>query len=60
MSLRIAEANPTMIERYTFPGAEHGISYMIDPERYANILAGFCERIFADPETNVQNGEMRT
>lgn len=50
MSLRIAEANPTMIERYTFPGAEHGISYVIDPERYADILSGFCKRIFADPE----------
>ena len=58
MSLRIAEANPAMIERYTFPGAEHGISYMIDPERYANILSGFCERIFADPKPDGQKCEM--
>lgn len=58
MSRRIAEANPAMIERYTFPGAEHGISYMIDPERYADILSAFCERIFADQKPDGQKYEM--
>ena len=26
------------------------ITYVIDPERYADILSGFCKRIFSDPE----------
>ena len=58
MSLRIAEANPAMIERYTFPGAEHGISYMIEPERYADILDGFCKKIFADSKPDEQKRQM--
>jgi len=28
-----------------FRSAEHGISYMVDPERYASIVQGFVERI---------------
>lgn len=56
MSLRIAEADPAMIERYTFPGAGHGTGYMTDPKRYAKILAGFCEKIFAGPAPGEQTG----
>ena len=46
MSRRIAEANPDKITRYTFPGADHGLSYMIDTERYSRLVREFCERIF--------------
>ena len=44
-SLRIQKENPVMIERITFPGAGHGLSYLQDPERYEKIFISFCERI---------------
>lgn len=50
MSKRIAVANPGMIERQTFPGAEHGCSYIVDTERYTALVRDFCERIFSDDE----------
>lgn len=46
MSRRIAEVNPDKITRYTFPGADHGLSYIIDTERYSRLVRKFCERIF--------------
>ena len=45
MSEEIRKANPELIERYTFPGAGHGLSYLYDPERYEKIFLGFCERV---------------
>ena len=47
MSRRIAEANPEMVTRVTFPGAGHGISYLIDEERYKKITGDFLSKIFA-------------
>ena len=46
MSRRIAEANPEKITRYTFPGADHGLSYITDKKRYTRLVEKFCESIF--------------
>lgn len=46
MSRRIAEANPEKIRRYTFPGADHGLSYITDKKRYTRLVEEFCESIF--------------
>lgn len=40
MSKKIAESNDK-ITLVTFPGAGHGISYIIDPERYENAIREF-------------------
>lgn len=47
MSRRITEANPKLIELYTFPGAGHGLSYLVDTERYVNLVQEFCGRLFS-------------
>lgn len=44
MSEAIYLANPDMIERYTFPGAVHGVSYFADPDRYRAIVRDFIRR----------------
>ncbi len=46
MSRSIEDANPAMVTRVTFPGAGHGISYLVDEERYKKITGDFLERIF--------------
>lgn len=48
MSRAIAEANPRMTERHTFPGAGHGLSYLADTKRYTLLVTDFCEKIFAE------------
>jgi len=48
MSQRIAEANPRMIERHTFPGAVHGLSFLVDEPRYTKLIRSFCDRIFGE------------
>lgn len=48
MSRRIAEANPKMIRRNTFPGAVHGLSYIVDTERYTELVKDFCKEIFTE------------
>ena len=45
MSAEILSYNPTIMERHTFPGASHGISFVIDPERYKKLVLDFAERI---------------
>lgn len=40
MSKQVADANPN-IKRYTFPNADHGMSYMLDKERYEKIVKEF-------------------
>ena len=47
MSKEIRQANPTMVERHTFPGADHGMSYLSDPNRYEAIVTEFAARILA-------------
>lgn len=41
MSERIAEANPEAVTRVTFPSAGHGISYVLDTERYRRVMREF-------------------
>ncbi len=41
MSEQVQQANPERIIRYTFPGAEHGISYLADSVRYRNLVTDF-------------------
>lgn len=41
----IADQNPEMVTRVTFPGADHGISYLVDSGRYKKIVTEFVENI---------------
>lgn len=41
----IAQSNPQMITRYTFPNADHGISYLVDTERYHKIVTDFLSNV---------------
>lgn len=41
----LAVHNPNMVTRYTFPGAEHGISYLADTPRYQKLVTEFMEKI---------------
>ena len=44
MSEQVQRANPSLVERHTFPCAEHGLSYLCDPDRYKRIVLDFLER----------------
>lgn len=44
MSEEIAKANPK-IQRYTFEGADHGLSYINEPERYTALVKDFMETV---------------
>ena len=44
MSEEIRLSNPERIERHTFPGAVHGMSYFADTERYIAIVRNFIKR----------------
>ena len=41
----IAAENPGMVTRYTFPGADHGLSYLVDTPRYQKIVTKFMENV---------------
>ena len=43
----IVALNPSMIERHTFPGAAHGISYLVDTPRYHRIVKAFVHRVLS-------------
>lgn len=45
MSLEIQQANPDMVERHTFPGAYHALSYMVDTPRYRNLVKQFMQKV---------------
>ena len=45
MSEVAAQANPEMVRRFTFPGAAHGISYLVDTARYHRIVREFIGSI---------------
>ena len=47
MSEEIANANPGFAERYTFPGARHGTSYLADTERYSKLVREFYKKTLA-------------
>lgn len=44
MSEEIRRANPELICRHTFPGAAHGISYVVDKPRYQTLAKDFLCR----------------
>lgn len=41
----IVSANPALVERHTFPGAAHGISYLTDTPRYHRLVKDFVSRV---------------
>lgn len=41
----IVQSNPQMITRHTFPGADHGISYLVDRPRYQKIATDFINSV---------------
>lgn len=43
MSASIQQANPERVSRATFPGAGHGLSYMMDFDRYAHLEQSFVK-----------------
>ena len=45
MSSEIQRSNPQMVHRCTFPGADHGISFLVNPDRYRQLVGEFCEKV---------------
>ena len=45
MSAEAAEVNPKMVQHHTFPGAAHGISYLVDTPRYHKIVKDFIHSL---------------
>ena len=43
MSEEVYRASPKQVRRETFPGADHGISYLVDEKRYRRIVAEFVK-----------------
>lgn len=43
----IVSVNPAMVERHTFPGAAHGISYLTDTPRYQRIVKEFIRKVLS-------------
>ena len=48
MGREIAANNPGMTELHTFPGAGHGLSYLVDTERYTEIDKAFHRRVMGE------------
>ena len=44
----IAAANPALITRCTFPGAEHALSYLVDTKRYWSIVTEFMQKVLCE------------
>ena len=40
-------ANPKLVQRETFPGAGHAMSYMVDTERYWKVATEFMQKVLA-------------
>ena len=40
----LVSRNPRYITRHSFPGADHGISYLVDPQRYRKIVMEFVDQ----------------
>ncbi len=43
MSRAMHAAAPERVTLYTFPGADHGMSFMSDPARYETAIGDFCD-----------------
>ena len=50
MSEPMAAANPTLVTRITFPGAGHGMSYLVDTPRYQALTKAFIDGCLACPQ----------
>jgi len=48
LSEKIAAAAPERIERYTFEGAGHGLSFIVDEERYDRLTEAFTQKCLSD------------
>ena len=48
MSALLEAACVTTVERYTFPGAGHGLSYLVDRPRYTEAVTKFLSRAAAE------------
>ena len=44
MSDKIYAANTGTMYYHTFPSADHGLSYVVDPERYKELTNGMAEK----------------
>jgi len=47
MSESVVQANPEMVRRFTFPGAAHGISYLVDTPRYHRLVKDFIREVMS-------------
>ena len=47
MSKLAQNANPKLVQRETFPGAGHAMSYMVDTERYWKVATEFMQKVLA-------------
>ena len=45
MSEEVSTASPDHVQRHTFPGADHGISYLVDEKRYKQIVLDFVNSV---------------
>ena len=45
MSAVLVDANPNMVQRFTIPDAEHGISYLVNTPEYCRIVKEFMVNI---------------
>ncbi len=45
MSDEIRKANPELVTRYTFPAAGHGLSFLVDTQRYRDITEPFYKKL---------------
>ncbi len=41
----VVSENPKFIERHTFPGADHAISFLVDPVRYKDLVTHFMNKV---------------
>lgn len=41
----IVNCNPKMVTRYTIPGADHGISYLVDTDKYQALVTAFMKSV---------------
>ncbi len=48
MSFQLHAAAPELSELHTFPGANHGVSYVQDPARYALLTEQFSRRVLGE------------
>lgn len=52
MSEEIANAGPAFVRRETFPGADHGISFLVDEKRYKALVKDFIHDVMNRKKDN--------